>query len=208
MENAFNYVVNNLINLNLESISTQETVSDSNTLLTNANQELSHMWTSCSESNPTDPGYGAYYWLMKVTGGQVPSTQPTPQQLPSQGFSDPTTMSEWLNEFIGNSNYSVSNLSSTFMTNVYNAYEQYEQKQTANGGGGKTAQEQLGLISNVTNLLQAKSQAELQTGQNGITLLNNLAQHFESDQGPLSSATSSIIDGANSYSSALSQISA
>lgn len=181
--NPFNELVTNMINMQLTSISTQETVSTCNTVLTNANQELSQKWVSCSESSPNDPGYGAYQALMAV------------------GTNNPTGMQNWVNTYLGAKNADLNQFSSAFMTEVYNVYEQNAPSSTSN-------QTALGLISNVSNLLQAAAQADEQTGQNGISLINNLQQHFESDQGPLSSATTTIIDGLNNYSSAMQSISA
>jgi hypothetical protein len=202
--NPFNELVTNMINMQLASIQTQETVSNSNKILTDANQALSGNWTSCPESNPNDPGYVAYYYLMGLNNGTYPPTAPTESQLTAYGlpanFKQPANISAWVTTFLGAPGVSLDNFSSVFMTQVYNVYEQ----NPPSGNDPAT----LGLISNITNLLQASAQSDLQTGQNGITLLNNLAQHFVSDQGPLSSATSTIIDGVNNYSTAMSQITA
>ncbi len=222
--NPFNELVSNLINMQLASMQTQETVSNSNKILTDANQALSEQWISCPESNPGDPGYAAYYYLQmlpmpsntpplhpnwpdtahpKPTKAQIAAyfgdNKNVIENLPPPGLSS-FTISDWVKTFLDTSNTHLRNLSSAFMTEVYSIYEQNPPPGTTN-----TA---LGFISSVTNLLQAHSQADLQTGQNGISLLNNLQQHFVSDQGPLSSATSTIIDGVNNFSTAMSQITA
>lgn len=213
MDSAFNSLVANLVQLNLASIGTQQTVSDSNTMLTNANQKLCHAWTSCDESNPNDPGYAAWYYVGCVNNGgtyppSFPDGQiapvPTASQLP-KNFVAPTSwnMTNWTSMFLTNSEYKLSHLSSTFITAAYTILENHAPP------GGKGAENAcLTTLSSVTNLLQAEAQSNEQVGQNGITLLNNIAQHFESDQGPLSSATSTILECANNYSSAISQISA
>lgn len=205
-DNAFNLVVHDLIGMQFASMGTQQAVASSNTFLTTANQKLTANWTTCPESNPNDPGYVAWYYLQKVTGNSAKLTAPTSNPLTptQQGTLTPAGgINAWMTVFLkGTSDNYTNELSSAFMTQVEGAYE------TWLSGQPSTTNNQVNLLTNYTSLIQAAAQAGEQTGQNGITLLNNLSQHFETDQGPVSQATSTLLDGYNNYSSSLSQISA
>ncbi len=202
-ENVFNLIVHDLIGMQFASMNTQAAVAASNTLLTTSNQALTENWTSCDESNPKDPGYTAWYYL-QIAAGKSVTGKPKPANPPSgaSGIGN-GGINKWITVFLKSTTNHCSDYSSAFMTQVYSVYGAWRQAHPKS-----KLPNEIPMISNFTNLLQAAAQAGEQTGQNGITLLNSLAQHFETDQGPVSQATSTLLDGYNNYSSAMSQISA
>lgn len=185
--NPYTDLVNSMINLSLDSIGSQETVASLNDSETDANQALCADWTTGLTNNSTESS--AYSDLENILNQDT------------NGASHPNQMQNWIQQWLGSGN-NVTDFSSSFMTLVYSTYMKNE---SSNQDTNSTS---LALISSCGNLIASAAQADEQPGQNAISTLNTLSQHFQTDQGPLSSATTTILDGVNNYSSAMQSISA
>lgn len=184
LTSAYDTLVSNMVGLQLSSIGTQQTTMEANTLATDENQQLTYAWTSCPESNPSDLGYKAYQALMEAENSKDPQT----------------AVENWIKTNLQGSSTNIDKFSSAFMATVENAYMTY--------CSGDSNQELLGLVTSYSSLLSAAGQSDEQSGQTVISTLNTLSQHFESDQGPLANASTTILDAANNFSSAMQSISA
>ena len=184
LSSAYNTLVSNMIGLQLSSIGTQQTTMEANTLATDANKQLTYAWTSCSETNPNDPGYTAEQALKTAEESNDPQS----------------AVENWIKANLQGSSSNIDKFSSAFMATVENAYMKYCSKDKN--------QQLLGLITSYSSLLSAAGQSDEQSGQTVISTLNTLSQHFESDQGPLANASTTILDAANNFSSAMQSISA
>lgn len=179
--NPYTDLVNSMINLSLDSIGSQETVASLNDSETDANQALCAAWTTGTGDNTIETQ--AYTALMAI------------------GTGNSAGMQSWIQQYLGSGN-DATDFSSSFMTLVYSTYMNNESSDQ------DTNSTSLALISSCGNLIASAAQADEQPGQNAISTLNTLSQHFQTDQGPLSSATTTILDGVNNYSSAMQSISA
>jgi hypothetical protein len=197
------------INLQIQSIATQSTISGLNNLLSDANEKLTAAWTSDSDADPKSPAYPAFYYLQCIiqnTSSPMNTSVNPPQQYTApaadqQPATIPTTMDAWIDTFLGKQNGSETNVldfSQAFMLTVYNAYM---------NSSPSSKDPRLAIINSETSLLSSAGSADEKTTENGINLTNNLGQHSQSAS-PLNNISSSLTDLLNSGSSAISQITA
>jgi hypothetical protein len=171
--NGMNLIVDDTINLQMESIGTQSTVSTMSDEITNQTQALVTAWTSCDESNPSDPAYKAWYYLQLASSGTAPSgpSFPIPTDPLTQAqealITNPSTASgrvdAWVNLFLGGSTAGVSpsDMSSYFLVEVYNAYMQSNPAST---------DITLGLINSESSWITSAAAADEKSGQNNINI--------------------------------------
>ena len=210
--NAFNNIVSSLIDFSYQGMANQTELSEVNKLQNENLNDLTAAMTSCPESNPSDPGYGAWYFLMKAEGNTAAlKGKPFPQQnqLPDKsGLSKKTqmTMNTWISTFIdatnsgGDTGWLETRASQSFITTVIGAY--------LKNAPSKSSHSKLPVITQLGNLIAADAKRFEQPSQNNVSLLNNTMQHMQTSQGPITQDESTILDGYNNFASSLSQITA
>ena len=221
-----------MIDFSYQGMANQTELSEVNKLQNENLNDLTAAMTSCSESNPSDPGYGAWYCLM-VAEGNTPATQedvngvitytggsgplkgkpyPNKTQLPNNGsglnFSSSMKMGmdTWISTFIDatNSGGDTGWLETRASQSfITTVIGAYLKNPPSNQSDSK-----LPVITQLGNLIAADAKRFEQPSQNNVSLLNNTMQGMQTSQGPITQDESTILDGYNNFASSLSQITA